>query len=261
MHLITNNWLQGSTEPASSCMKPHPAMICVHILITHASRLTSSFCWFCNKMQEGLLSGIRRPSATDLLHDPMAFMVKDDICVTDYGRRCLPRKLKWFRLSGLWCAQSLRERPRRAVHDSLYDSNVFAWCSRERTNRTILIIFSQKLFFFNTGDWKKGLSAYRQIREHCVLHSRVFCFFFVCFLYRLSTVSSEQTRTQKGMVENIDPETLTNWNALLVFEGSIFRQKAMWAIVFMQLATALSASQLPSQQWGWQHEAINSQRH
>jgi hypothetical protein len=68
----------------------------------------------------GLLSGIRRPSASDLLHDPMAFMVKDDICVTDY-----------------------------------------------------------------------------------------------------------------------DPETLTNWNALLVFEGSIFRQKAMWAIVLMQLATAL----------------------
>jgi hypothetical protein len=40
-------------------------------------------------------------------------------------------------------------------------------------------------------------------------------------------------------VTDYDPENLTNWKALLHFEGSIFRQKAMWAIVFMQLATAL----------------------
>jgi hypothetical protein len=40
-------------------------------------------------------------------------------------------------------------------------------------------------------------------------------------------------------VTDYDPESLTNWKALLHFEGSIFRQRAMWAIVFMQLATAL----------------------
>jgi hypothetical protein len=45
-------------------------------------------------------------------------------------------------------------------------------------------------------------------------------------------------------VTDYDPETLTNWKALLQFEGSIFRQKAMWAIVFMQLATALGIAGL-----------------
>jgi hypothetical protein len=45
-------------------------------------------------------------------------------------------------------------------------------------------------------------------------------------------------------VTDYDPENLTNWKALLHFEGSIFRQKAMWAIVFMQLATALGIAGL-----------------
>jgi hypothetical protein len=45
-------------------------------------------------------------------------------------------------------------------------------------------------------------------------------------------------------VTDYDPETLTNWKALLHFEGSIFRQRAMWAIVFMQLATALGIAGL-----------------
>jgi hypothetical protein len=45
-------------------------------------------------------------------------------------------------------------------------------------------------------------------------------------------------------VTDYDPETLTNWQALLHFEGSIFRQRAMWAIVFMQLATALGVAGL-----------------
>merc|ERR1719460_737180 len=45
-------------------------------------------------------------------------------------------------------------------------------------------------------------------------------------------------------VTDYDPEQLTNWKALLHFEGSIFRQKQMWAIVFMQLATALGIAGL-----------------
>jgi hypothetical protein len=45
-------------------------------------------------------------------------------------------------------------------------------------------------------------------------------------------------------VTDYDPETLTNWQALLHFEGSIFRQRAMWAIVFMQLATTLAIAGL-----------------
>merc|ERR1719506_2959424 len=45
-------------------------------------------------------------------------------------------------------------------------------------------------------------------------------------------------------VTDYDPENLTNWKALLHFEGSIFRQRAMWAIVLMQLATALGIAGL-----------------
>jgi len=60
----------------------------------------------------------------------------------------------------------------------------------------------------------------------------------------LSAVGKGQTNdllalvTDEECITDYDPETLTNWGALINFKGSIFAQKAMWLIIILQLSTA-----------------------
>merc|ERR1719359_709989 len=44
--------------------------------------------------------------------------------------------------------------------------------------------------------------------------------------------------TDEECITDYDPETLTNWAALVNFNGSIFAHKAMWLIIILQLSTA-----------------------
>merc|ERR1719182_154874 len=44
--------------------------------------------------------------------------------------------------------------------------------------------------------------------------------------------------TDEECITDYDPETLTNWGALINFKGSIFAQKAMWLIIILQLSTS-----------------------
>lgn len=44
--------------------------------------------------------------------------------------------------------------------------------------------------------------------------------------------------TDDACITDYDPETLTNWAALVNFKGSIFAQKSMWMIIILQLSTA-----------------------
>lgn len=60
----------------------------------------------------------------------------------------------------------------------------------------------------------------------------------------LGNISKGQTNdllalvTDEECITDYDPESLTNWGALVNFKGSIFAQKAMWLIIILQLSTS-----------------------